>query len=298
MTHKNVFFSDGDQVKILEFVVTQKKNIDLNLGLNIQKVKEIVDYPVTDYLPENYYPYIGILNLRGTPIPLIHLHHFFEENSDPSTINKNGRVLICEFQKLLVGFVIDKTVKIHTLFNKQILPVPEALDIGSKRLFNGVVQKDNKQFINLLDVELILDSLNVSLDKSKNVPNDKRYSGMSALVVEDSKLFQKKISKLFENMGIDVVMAENGEEGLKKLNGQDFDFIFTDIEMPLLNGIGMAKKIKEIPQYKNKPIIFNTSISNQGLVDDIVRNNLGHYIVKFDSDEINRILEVTFPKVA
>jgi chemotaxis signal transduction protein len=78
MTQKNIFFSDGDQVKILEFVVTQSNNIDLNLGLNIQKVKEIVDFPTTDFLPQNYYPYIGILNLRGTPIPLIHLHHFLK----------------------------------------------------------------------------------------------------------------------------------------------------------------------------------------------------------------------------
>jgi two-component system chemotaxis response regulator CheV len=298
MTQKNIFFSDGDQVKILEFVVTQSNNIDLNLGLNIQKVKEIVDFPTTDFLPQNYYPYIGILNLRGTPIPLIHLHHFFEDHQTADMINKQGRVLICEFQKLLVGFMIDRTVKIHTLFNKQILPVPEALDVGSKRLFNGVVQKENKSFINLLDVELILDSLQVSLDKSKSVPQDKSYAGMHALVVEDSKLFQKKISKLFENLGINVVMAENGEEGLQKIKQRDFDFIFTDIEMPLLNGIGMAKKIKEMPEYRNKPIIFNTSISNQGLVDDIKKNNLGHYIVKFDSEEIDRILKLTFPKAA
>ena len=89
------------------------------------------------------------------------------------------------------------------------------------------------------------------------------------------------------------MVAEDGVQGLDYLTSGTYtpDLIFTDIEMPRLNGIGMVRKIKEMDAIRNIPIIFNTSISNQGLIEDIVSEGLGEYIVKFDEFEIAKALK-------
>jgi hypothetical protein len=53
----------------------------------------------------------------------------------------------------------------------------------------------------------------------------------------------------------------------------------------------MIRKIKSNNSLKNIPVVFNTSISNQGLIEDIVSEGLGEYIVKFDEFEISRALK-------
>lgn len=65
-----------------------------------------------------------------------------------------------------------------------------------------------------------------------------------------------------------------------------YDLIFTDIEMPLMDGISMVRKVKELSQYSTVPILFNSALSNPTLIMDIEQENLGRYIVKYDKELI------------
>lgn len=88
-------------------------------------------------------------------------------------------------------------------------------------------------------------------------------------------------------------MAEDGEEGLRMIekHQDELDLIFTDIEMPYLNGIGMIRKMKKQGLAPHVPVVFNTSISNPALVEDITSEGLGDYIVKFDEGIISQVIE-------
>lgn len=291
---KPEFFSDGTQVKILDFQVRSIDNKIMRLGINIQKIKEVVELKELQSLPDSYSPFIGLYNLRETPVPVIYLGALLGKvKNKPSDLDyesffpKSSRIMITEFQRMLIGFVIDKTGRIITLPNSEVKAVPEAIDFTSDRIFNGII-RDGDEFINLLDIELILDSLKIDLGYEKMDSFDVTFRDRKVLLVEDSKLFQAKLKKFFEKLKMKVVLAEDGIEGIEKLKEHNFNFdlIFTDIEMPLLNGIGMVRKIKNMPQADHIPIIFNTSISNPGLVDDIRRENLGEYFVKYDEEEI------------
>lgn len=291
------FFSKGNLVKILDFNVVSSDKQNHRLGINIQKIKEVVEYQSLKPLPKSYHPFAGIYNLRGTPIPVIYLKHFFEEQNSVNSLendslnSENSRIMICEFQKMYIGFIIAKTGKILTVPNSDLHPVPEALNFTGNRIFNGVL-KVQDEFIHLLDVELILDTLQVDLGFDNTTEHTHRFKSLKVLLVEDSRLFQKKLQSFFEKQGMHVTIAADGLQGIEKLkdNNFDFDLIFSDIEMPHLNGIGMVRKIRSIPEAENIPIIFNTSISNPGLIEDIKREELGEYIVKFDEEEIHKVM--------
>ena len=118
--------------------------------------------------------------------------------------------------------------------------------------------------------------------------------GKKALIVEDSPFTRKRLRQLFESLGFLIDTASDGEEGLAQCNKTQYDLIFTDIEMPLLDGISMARKIKSVPKLSHIPILFNSSLSNPVLISDIEKEQLGRYLIKEDLKAIQSEIEAVF----
>ena len=95
-----------------------------------------------------------------------------------------------------------------------------------------------------------------SVEKSKDLVvekltiDDKRdYSHLKVLIVEDVTLnreFQKELFKVFFSVIVDT--AENGRVAVEKVKNNDYDIVFMDIRMPVLNGIEAAKEIRTFNQ--------------------------------------------------
>jgi len=66
----------------------------------------------------------------------------------------------------------------------------------------------------------------------------------SILVVEDDKDVLSMLVKHLELLGYNVVTASDGMEGLKLLEGSDFDLVITDIVMPYVSGLGVVTASK------------------------------------------------------
>lgn len=111
------------------------------------------------------------------------------------------------------------------------------------------------------------------------------------LIVEDSKSYLLVISQKLEEAGFLVVTAENGEEGLTAVKKESPDLILLDVEMPIMDGITMAKKLKE--SNSNTPIIFLTNMSDMKHISDAVET-ASDYIIKSElntDDIVNRVKE-------
>lgn len=291
----NEKFIEGNEVKILEFELDDGSKA-YHLALNIQKVKEVVEFNELDPLPNKFNPFIGIYNLRKIPVPVLDLLKIFNTNTHKHEYSKQDRIIICDFQKMLVGIIVSKTKHVMTYDNNIVQPQPAAIVSSQKHYFNGLIQHENYT-CNLLDIEFILDSLQVNLGSKTEATKSNKLTGKTVLVAEDSKFFQKKIDILLKKLGFsNVIIADDGKEAYEILKGRNFDvdLIFTDIEMPNMNGIGFVRKIKENEIGATLPVIFNTSLSNPTLRDDIINNNLGNLIVKFDEVEILKEIEKIF----
>lgn len=296
---KKDLFSEGSSVRILTFDVVGSDGELEELAINIQKIKEVVeteDFPIQK-LSKNYFPIVGIISLRGLSVPVLDLNYFLSGSSWGNTdLKKNARIVVCEFQKLRLGIIVERTHKIKQFPNAMVEKVPEAMSSGRYNVFNGIFQVE-KKFIKLLDIEYILTCLDVDIAPENPTALSLSLEGKRILIVEDSKLFQKKLVKFFRDQGATIIVAEDGVDGIEKLSSsQGVDLIFTDIEMPRLNGIGMVRNLKKIERFASIPVIFNTSISNEGLIRDIESEKLGNYIVKFNEEEIAKALESSLKK--
>ena len=75
---------------------------------------------------------------------------------------------------------------------------------------------------------------------------------------DDQEIFQKELQKF--DPSIKFLSAYNGEEGLAALSKNSVDYIFLDINMPVMNGIDALKQIKKDQNLKHIPvIIYSTS---------------------------------------
>ena len=65
--------------------------------------------------------------------------------------------------------------------------------------------------------------------------------------------------------GLAVVEASDGVEGLKKISGDRFDIIFTDINMPIMDGLKLVSLLRADPSYRETPIVI---ITTEGASED------------------------------
>src|SRR5450432_4549358 len=88
----------------------------------------------------------------------------------------------------------------------------------------------------------------------------------TCLVVEDSPMMrQLLVFALSRVKNLRVVEADDGVDGLRKLAGQKFDLILTDINMPIMDGLKLVKRVRTDPTHKDTPIII---ITTEGSTED------------------------------
>lgn len=85
--------------------------------------------------------------------------------------------------------------------------------------------------------------------------------GKTVLVVDDSASIRQVVSITLKGAGYDVITANDGVDGLSKLDGQKIHLIISDVNMPNMDGITFVKEVKKHPNYKFTPIIILTTES-------------------------------------
>ncbi|WP_187647983.1 ATP-binding protein [Nitrosophilus labii] len=116
-----------------------------------------------------------------------------------------------------------------------------------------------------------------------------------ALVVEDNAINQKLIKKTLEDFGLEVDLASNGLEGFEKRKNSDYDIIFMDIQMPIMDGIEATHEILDYEEdygQQHIPIIALTAHALKGDREKYLSEGMDEYITKpIIRDEIAAILK-------
>lgn len=91
-------------------------------------------------------------------------------------------------------------------------------------------------------------------------------SSYKVLIVEDSPTMRQLIVFALKRIrGVEIVEANDGVDGLKKISSEKFDLIFTDINMPIMDGLKLVSLVRNDPNYKNVPICI---ITTEGASED------------------------------
>ena len=118
--------------------------------------------------------------------------------------------------------------------------------------------------------------------------------GTRALLVEDNDINQEIAIAMLDSLGVSVVIANNGLEAVTILQTQDVDIIFMDIQMPLMDGLDAAKKIRTEGResIRNVPILALTA---HGMREDreksIAAGMNDHLIKPISIDKLHKALE-------
>lgn len=112
------------------------------------------------------------------------------------------------------------------------------------------------------------------------------------LVTDDSASARAMLISIIESLGnYRIVEAANGFEALRLLPRENVDLIFTDINMPDINGLELISYLRSNPNYRDIPVFI---ISTEGHANDIKKGkSLGanEYIVKpFDSSVLQHLI--------
>ncbi len=263
-------------------------------GINVFKVREVLQCPKLSSVPKSHRVVRGIANIRGSTITIMDLSMAI--GGSPIQDVENSFIIISEYNRSIQGFMVREVERIVNLNWKDIHAPPSGTASGSSYL-TAVTHVDDKM-VAVIDVERILSEVmgareELSEEMIEQVGNEEREKNL-ILVSDDSIVARKQVCKTLENdMSLETITAKNGQQALDILTGwvDDDDprlkrlaMVISDIEMPEMDGYTFTTAVRTNERLRDIHIILHTSMSgvfNQDMVDKVGANK---FIAKFDPD--------------
>ena len=195
-----------NQIEVLEFRLDGKA-----FGINIGKVREIIEYHPITPMPKTHPGIEGVFMPRDTMITAVDLKICLGIGES----EKKGKYILTNFNNLNIAFHVDEVVGIHRIAWKDIM-IPEATsssyDNGN---ITGVVKVANRLMV-IPDFETLMADINPEIGIKINDMDklgDREYNEISVLVVEDSSLMNKLLLDALKQAGYHrLIHAENGQQ--------------------------------------------------------------------------------------
>ncbi|MDQ0155829.1 chemotaxis protein [Robertmurraya andreesenii] len=267
---KGILLESGtNELEIVEFSIGNNK-----FGINVIKVKEIINpVPITQ-IPHAHPNVEGIIELRGEVLPVVDVAAAlgFTKSDNPA----QDKFIVAEFNKQKVVFHVQTVTQIHRISWNEI-EKPSEMYQGADSQVIGVI-KLHGEMILLLDFEKIVVEINpesgINIQQVKKL-GERGRSTKRLVVAEDSPLLRKLLHDTLAEAGFhQVEFFENGRDALNYLenlanSGKDVtemvQLVITDIEMPQMDGHHLTKRIKEHKELTKLPVIIFSSL----ITDDL-----------------------------
>ena len=256
----NILLESGtNELEVLEFTLG-----DNHYGINVAKIREILQYMPVTPVPNTHPSVEGIFMPRDTMITVINL---------PQTDEK-GLFIITNFNKLNVAFHVDQVIGIHRVSWENIIKPDETLTGEHGSTATGVIKMDDRLIV-ILDFEAIVASISPQTGLRVNDIDEmeaRDRSDATILIAEDSALLSKLITECLKKSGYtNLIVEENGQEAWDVIEAMQakgditkhLDCIITDIEMPLMDGHRLTKLVKSDAELRDIPVIIFSSLVNE-----------------------------------
>ncbi len=261
----NILLESGtNELEILEFALGNN-----HYGINVAKIKEILQYSQVTPVPNAHPSVEGIFMPRDVMITVINLRRCLGMPDG----DVDGLFIITNFNKLNVAFHVDQVIGIHRVSWEEIIKPDSTLNGQDGSVATGVI-KMNDRLVVILDFESIVSGISPETGlRTADIDNlqARDRSDSRILIAEDSPLLSKLITDCLKKAGYeDLVITGNGQEAWDKIcelkaRGtllDDIQCIITDIEMPQMDGHRLTKLCKTDDMIKKIPLVIFSSLVN------------------------------------
>jgi len=275
----------------LELLLFRVKGTQL-YGINVFKVKEIIQCPKLTLLPGSNPVVRGVVHIRSGTIPILDMS--MATGSTALSDVEKAFVIITEYNGKTQGFLVSSVDKIVNMNWESIHPPPKGT--GREHYLTAVTEVDSR-LVEIIDVEKILAEVSpIREDISEGILSDDirtQAKSRKVLIVDDSKIARKQISRCLENVGLEVVALEDGRQAWEHLRAisdsgerlQDvYMMMISDIEMPEMDGYTLVTRIRSEPMMDGFYVVLHSSLSgvfNKAMVEKVGADD---FIAKFDPD--------------
>jgi len=133
------------------------------------------------------------------------------------------------------------------------------------------------------------------IEEFENEDIGKSKKSLHILVAEDNSINQRVAQYNLEKLGHKIEIAENGELAVKMFESNNYDLIFMDIQMPIMDGLDATKKIRSIElkagKTKKIPIVAMTANTLKGDKENFMNAGMTDYIGKpFKANELSTLI--------
>ncbi|MFZ2289167.1 MAG: chemotaxis protein CheV [Halopseudomonas yangmingensis] len=270
-------------------------------GINVFKVKEVLQCPRLTMLPKLPPVVRGVAHIRGGTLPILDLNR---ATGGPGLDDISGAfVIITEYNNQVQGFLVRSVERIVNLNWSEIHPPPRGT--GREHYLTAVTRVDD-QMVEIIDVEKILaEVVPVTESISAGVVNEQvqaRAVSRRVLIVDDSMIARKQITRCLQEVGVEVIALNDGRQALNWLQAKAAEgvklseyllMMISDIEMPEMDGYTLTAEVRNDPRLSGLHVLLHTSLSgvfNQAMVKKVGADD---FLAKFKPDELaKRVIDL------
>ncbi len=281
--------SDAQEFLLFKVNAQGKYAIPLNLVHRLEEFKlDQVEFSGTQ----------RVLRYRGSILPIVSLNEFLkfpapEKKEERSTLS----VIVVKKSDKLYGVEVNDILDVSSVDAN----VDDSLKDRPGILGNIIMGPEVVVIVDILEVlsgeaNRLGQKENVFTSSAdKNITDfDQRRAKFPILFAEDTAFFRKHVCKVVQGAGYPVVTAIDGQEAFDKLdNGTagDIKLLLSDIEMPKLNGLELAKALRKQEKYKTIPMIALTTKFSDRSVKEGKEAGFNEYLEKMNAEQLIKQLD-------
>ncbi len=103
---------------------------------------------------------------------------------------------------------------------------------------------------------------------------------MKILIAEDDLVTREVLKRILTQMSDEVIEASNGVEALELIESQDPDFLITDLQMPMIDGLAVVEAVRASKSHRMLPIVCMSSVKDKDEITKLVALGIADYILQ------------------
>ncbi len=297
-----------NEIEVLELILGSQ-----SYGINVLKTRFIMEYDpsaITE-VPDSFHSVLGTIWFQNESIPVVDLKIHLGKTGEAASADRI--IIVCEFNKLVTGFLVDNVKEIHRISWENIKP-PSPIVTSHETKVTGMAVIENKEMV-MLDFEGIIGDiigdLTLLMSGKKEVDEKPELAPsrgeIKMMIADDSRVIRQQIEhKLNEANYTTITQFDNGKALFDAIlntherafnEGKDITdyliIVITDIEMPGMDGLTLCKKVKErFPRIK---VMILSSLISKEMSYKCQAVNADGYLSKKDLNQlVSRIDELCF----